>query len=88
MHLTKLDLARRSSGIRRGFAGDARPLRVLTVGRGGETAVTIIDVVKRIAMISAPIGLIAFSLSHGAARGTLVMVPLGGDGPRPPRLAD
>jgi len=39
--------------------------RVLTVGREGETAVTGIDVVKRIAMISAPIGLIAFSLSHG-----------------------
>jgi hypothetical protein len=38
---------------------------VLTVGREGETAVTIIDVVKRIAMISAPIGLIAFSLCHG-----------------------
>src|SRR5258706_1216182 len=38
---------------------------VRIVGREHQTAATIVDVVKRMAMISAPIGLIAFSLSHG-----------------------
>lgn len=37
---------------------------VLTVGRERETTVTTSDVAKRIAMILAPIGLMAFSLSH------------------------
>lgn len=37
---------------------------VLTVGREREPTVTTGDVTKRIAMILAPIGLIAFSLSH------------------------
>ena len=37
---------------------------VLTAGRVSETAMTMTSALKRIAMISAPLGLIAFSLSH------------------------